>query len=95
MSIDRSTVSKIATLARIHVTEADLDYYAPQIQKILAFAEQLQDANTDGVAPLASVSDIALPLRKDEVTDGNLQEDILKNAPESTEGFFVVTKIVE
>lgn len=95
MSIDKSTVSKIANLARIHVTEEDLDYYAPQIQKILAFAEQLQGADTDGVAPLASVSDIVLPLRKDVVTDGNIAEQVLKNAPESTEGFFVVTKIVE
>lgn len=95
MSIDKSTVSKIATLARIKVTDEDLAYFAPQLQNILAWAEQLQEVDTTGVEPLANVSEIALTLRKDAVTDGNIQSDILANAPESTEGFFVVTKIVE
>ncbi|MCB1557721.1 MAG: Asp-tRNA(Asn)/Glu-tRNA(Gln) amidotransferase subunit GatC [Alphaproteobacteria bacterium] len=95
MSIDKSTVSKIANLARIKVTEQDLDYYAPQLQNILSWAEQLQEVDTSGVEPLANVSEIALSLRKDEVTDGNIQQDILANAPETVEGFFVVTKIVE
>jgi len=95
MSIDKSTVPKIANLARIKVTEQDLDYYAPQLQNILSWAEQLQEVDTSGVEPLANVSEIALSLRKDEVTDGNIQQDILANAPETVEGFFVVTKIVE
>lgn len=95
MSIDKTTVQKIASLARIKVTEEDLGYYAPQLQNILGWAEQLQEVNTDGVAPLLSVSEIACRLRTDIVNDGDKVEDILKNAPESVEGFFVVSKIVE
>ncbi len=95
MSIDKTTVSKIASLARIKVTDKDLDYYAPQLQNILDWADQLQEVDTNGVEPLANVSEIALTLREDKVTDGNIQSDVLKNAPESVEGFFVVTKIVE
>ncbi|MDY0028754.1 MAG: Asp-tRNA(Asn)/Glu-tRNA(Gln) amidotransferase subunit GatC [Pseudobdellovibrionaceae bacterium] len=95
MSIDKSTVSKIANLARIKVTEQDLDYYAPQLQNILSWAEQLQEVDTTGVEPLANVSEITLSLRPDIVNDGNIQQDILANAPETVEGFFVVTKIVE
>jgi aspartyl-tRNA(Asn)/glutamyl-tRNA(Gln) amidotransferase subunit C len=95
MSIDKTTVQKIASLARIKVTEADLAYYAPQLQNILGWAEQLQEVDTDGVEPLLSVSEIACRLRPDVITDGGKVEDILKNAPESVEGFFVVSKIVE
>lgn len=95
MSIDKTTVQKIASLARIKVTEEDLSYYAPQLGNILGWAEQLQEVNTDGVAPLLSVSEIACRLRTDIVNDGEKVEDILKNAPESVEGFFVVSKIVE
>jgi aspartyl-tRNA(Asn)/glutamyl-tRNA(Gln) amidotransferase subunit C len=95
MSIDQSTVRKIASLARIQVTEADLNYYAPQLQKILGWAEQLQAVNTDGIEPLANVSEIACRLRPDVVNDGGNSAAVLANAPESVEGFFVVSKIVE
>ena len=95
MSIDKATVRKIATLARIRVTEDDLNYYAPQLQNILGWAEQLQQVNTDGVEPLASVSEIALRLRADVVNDGGDAAKVLANAPESTENFYVVSKIVE
>ncbi len=95
MSIDKATVRKIATLARIRVTEDDLNYYAPQLQNILGWAEQLQQVNTDGVEPLASVSEIALRLRPDVVNDGGDAGKVLANAPESTENFYVVSKIVE
>lgn len=95
MSIDKATVQKIASLARIKVSDDDLAYFAPQLGNILGWAEQLQEVNTDNVTPLLSVSEIACRLREDKVTDGNCVADILKNAPESVEGFFVVSKIVE
>ena len=95
MSIDKTTVQKIASLARIKVTEDDLNYYAPQLQNILGWAEQLQEVDTQGVEPLLSVSEIACRLRPDIVNDGQIGPDILSNAPESVEGFFVVSKIVE
>lgn len=95
MSIDKATVQKIASLARIKVTEDDLNYYAPQLQKILGWAEQLQEVNTDGVEPLLSVSEIACRLRPDVVNDGGNVAAVLSNAAESVEGFFVVSKVVE
>lgn len=95
MTIDRATVAKIANLARIEVTDQDLDYYGPQLQNILKWFEMMNEVDTSNVEPLASVSDIALKLRKDEVIDGDKVADILANAPEAVEGFFVVPKIVE
>ncbi len=95
MSIDSNTVRKIARLARLKVTDEDVAYYGPQINGILKWVEQLQDVNTDNVEPLASVSQIDLHLRTDIVNDGNKADDVLRNAPEKMEGFFVVPKIVE
>lgn len=95
MTIDRSTVAKIANLARIEVTEDDLNYYAPQLQNILKWFEMMNEVDTSTVEPLANVSEIALRLRPDAVTDGDKVADILANAPEPLEGFFVVPKIVE
>jgi len=95
MSIDKTTVQKIAGLARIKVSEADLNYYAPQLQNILGWAEQLQEVNTDGIEPLSNVSEIACRLRPDVVNDGGNARAVLTNSPESVEGFFVVSKIIE
>ncbi|MBU6235825.1 MAG: Asp-tRNA(Asn)/Glu-tRNA(Gln) amidotransferase subunit GatC [Alphaproteobacteria bacterium] len=95
MSIDNATVTKIANLARIRVEEDEKAKYAAQIGGIMKWIEQLNAVNTDGVEPLASVMDIALPTRKDVVNDGNIQADILANAPEAVSGFFAVPKIVE
>lgn len=95
MSLDKTTVKKVATLARIAMSDADLDRYTPQLSGMLKWVEQLGEVNTDNVKPLASVVDITLGLRPDVVNDGNMQEAILANAPESVEGFFVVPKVVE
>lgn len=93
--MDTETVRKVATLARLKVTEEDLKRYGPQISNIIKFVEQLDEVDTGNLAPLANVVDIKLPLREDAVTDGNIQQDVLKNAPEQMEGFFVVPKVVE
>lgn len=95
MSIDNATVTKIASLARIRVEEGEKAKYAAQIGGIMKWIEQLNAVNTDGVEPLASVMDIALPTRPDVVNDGDIQEQVLANAPEATSGFFAVPKIVE
>ena len=95
MTIDKATVTKIARLARLRIEEADQDRYAQKLNGTMQWIEQLQAVNTDGVEPLASVTDITLPLREDKVTDGNIQNQILANAPEATSGFFAVPKIVE
>jgi len=95
MSLDKKTVAKVANLARLEVTDEDLDKYGPQLSNIINFVEQLAEVDTDNVEPLASVVDITLRLREDEVTDGGYAKEILANAPEELEGFFVVPKVVE
>jgi aspartyl-tRNA(Asn)/glutamyl-tRNA(Gln) amidotransferase subunit C len=95
MSMDKNTVRKVATLARLEVPDSDLDRVAGQLGGILDWIEQLQAVNTDGVEPLASVVDIALKMRPDVVNDGGDPEKVLANAPETIEGFYVVPKVVE
>ena len=95
MSLNHDDVKKIAKLARIRLNDDELPHYATQINGILKWIEQLGEVNTDHVAPLASVSNQLLPWRADEVTDGNIQESILKNAANSNYGCFAVPKVIE
>ena len=94
-TIDRATVRKVARLARIRTTEAEEETLAQELSNILSMVSELNEVETAGVEPLTSVTDMALPQRADEVTDGGRAEDITANAPESTAGFFVVPKVVE
>ncbi len=93
--MDIKTVTKVATLARIEMSEADLEAVRVKLGNIMKFVEQLGEVNTDNVEPLSNVVDISLRLREDAVTDGGQQQQVLANAPEAVEGFFVVSKIVE
>jgi len=95
MSLTTAQVKKIAKLARIRLSEEEVDHYGKEISGILDWIEMLQEVNTDKVPQMASVSSIGLSLRTDEVTDGNVQADILKNAPKSAFGCFEVAKVVE
>lgn len=95
MSIDIDTARKVAKLARIRVEEADLPKLASQLSGILGFMEQLNEVNVEGVEPMVSVTPMRLKRRKDVVTDGNIQAQVLKNAPDAREGFFAVPKVVE
>ncbi len=94
-SLTQKDVAKVASLARIKMSDQELEQYAPQLSNIIGFVEQLDEVDTDNVEPLASVVDIALSLRRDEITDGGYPNEILANAPETLEGFFVVPKVVE
>jgi aspartyl-tRNA(Asn)/glutamyl-tRNA(Gln) amidotransferase subunit C len=95
MSIDRATVRNIAQLARLEVHDDELDPLAAELSNIMNFIEQLSEVNTEGVAPMASVLDFPMPRREDKVTDGARADDILANAPEQEDGFFLVPKVVE
>ena len=95
MAIDRATVLKIARLARIEVRPEECDHLANEINGILAWVEQLGEVDTKDVEPMTSVVAMELPRRADEVTDGNVRDAILANAPEAEAGFFVVPKVVE
>jgi aspartyl-tRNA(Asn)/glutamyl-tRNA(Gln) amidotransferase subunit C len=93
--MDIQTVKKVATLARLEMQDSELEAVRIKLGSIMKFIEQLGEVNTDNVEPLANVVDIKLRLREDVVNDGNMQEKVLANAPETMEGFFVVSKVVE
>lgn len=95
MSIDIKTARKVAHLARIEVSEDALEPLAKELSNILTFMEQLNEVNVDGVEPMTSVTPMALKKRADVVSDGGIQDKILKNAPDTREGFFAVPKVVE
>lgn len=95
MSVDTKTVAKIANLARIKMGEDKLAPMADELNKILAWVEQLDEVDTENVAPMTSVVESKLPWREDVVTDGEKSEDILKNAPATEYGYFAVPKVIE
>ena len=95
MSIDKETARRAAHLARIAVAEEDLDHLAAELSNILGFMEQLAEVDVEGVEPMTSVTPMRLKRRPDVVTDGNMQDKILSNAPDAREGFFAVPKVVE
>lgn len=95
MPVDKDTVVKVATLARIKVPDGDLDQLAAELNNILGWIEQLDEVATDGVAPMASVVDMKARWRADAVTDGAIPEKVLANAPERHDDFFAVPKVVE
>ena len=95
MALDKATVARIATLARIKVPESDLEHLAGELSGILTWIEQLNEVSTEGVEPMASVAEMTLPMRDDKVTDGGQPEKILANAPQQALGFFLVPKVVE
>ena len=95
MAIDAATVKKVARLARIRVADAELEPLAGELSTILAWIEQLNEVDTEGVAPMASTEAVKLPMREDVVTDGGDPQVILANAPKADRNFFVVPKVVE
>ncbi|MBT5752210.1 MAG: Asp-tRNA(Asn)/Glu-tRNA(Gln) amidotransferase subunit GatC, partial [Rhodospirillaceae bacterium] len=80
MSIDKDTVARIANLARINVPASDLAALAGELDQIIGWVERLEEVDTQGVEPLASVVEVDLPRRADAVTDGNCRDKILANA---------------
>jgi aspartyl-tRNA(Asn)/glutamyl-tRNA(Gln) amidotransferase subunit C len=95
VSLDEATVARIARLARIAVPEEELRPLAGELSHILEWIEQLNEIDTEGVPPMTSVAAMKLAWREDRVTDGGRPEDILANAPERQDGYFVVPKVVE
>jgi aspartyl-tRNA(Asn)/glutamyl-tRNA(Gln) amidotransferase subunit C len=96
MSIDEKTVRKVAKLARLALAEDRVAPMAAELNGIMAWIEQLNEVNIDGVEPMTSaVEGLSLPMREDVVTDGADPQRVLKNAPKTEDGFFVVPKVVE
>ena len=95
MSVDAATVRHIAKLARIAVSDVEVEALAPELNNILGWVEQLQAVDVAGVEPMTAVIPNTLRLREDEVTDGGIRDDVLANAPAAEHGFFAVPKVIE
>jgi aspartyl-tRNA(Asn)/glutamyl-tRNA(Gln) amidotransferase subunit C len=95
MSVTNDQVRHIAGLARIAMSDEELERLVPELNNILDWVEQLAEVNTEGVEPLTAVIDQKLRLRDDVVNDGNIRDDVLANAPEAQHGFFAVPKVIE
>jgi aspartyl-tRNA(Asn)/glutamyl-tRNA(Gln) amidotransferase subunit C len=95
MSLDRDAVARIAHLARLQIPNDRQEDLADELSRILSWIEQLQEVATDDTEPMTSVVQMALKTREDRVCDGGIQDQILANAPETTNGYFVVDKVIE
>ena len=95
MSIDKETVKKIASLSRIAITDAEADAFVPELNQILGWVEQLGEVDCSKVEPMTAVIPNKLRLRDDVVTDGEIRDRILANAPIAEHGFFAVPKVIE
>ena len=95
MSIDKDTVKHISKLARISLDENNVESLSKDLTSIMKFIENLNKLNTDKTTPLTSIINASLKSRKDEVKDGKIRDQILKNSPEKNDEFFVVPKVIE
>ena len=95
MSVNADQVRHVARLARLALGDDEIAKMVPELNNILGWVEQLGEVDTDGVEPLTAVIDNQLRLRDDVVDDGNVRDDVLKNAPDAQHGFFAVPKVIE
>ena len=95
MSDTKDDVRKVARLSRIAVDDSRLETLAGELNGILGWIDQLNEVDIDGVEPMTSVVEASLPMREDNVTDGEKPDQVLANAPKTEDGFFVVPKAVE
>jgi aspartyl-tRNA(Asn)/glutamyl-tRNA(Gln) amidotransferase subunit C len=95
VSVDTMTVRHIAHLARIAVADDEVEHLKAELNAILAFVEQLSEVKVEGIAPMTSVIPMVMKKREDRVTDGEIPDLVVKNAPAKYDHFFVVPKVVE
>ena len=95
MSVDKNTVKRVARLARIAFPEERLEPMAGELNRILAWVEQLNEVDTSKVEPMTSVVKMTLKMREDVVSDGGAADAVTKNAPLGEDHYFAVPKVVE
>jgi aspartyl-tRNA(Asn)/glutamyl-tRNA(Gln) amidotransferase subunit C len=95
MSIDATTVKKVASLARIAISDGEADRLVPELNNILGWIEQLGEVDTGGIEPMTAVIPNKLRLREDVVTEPDQRDAVLANAPQAEHGFFAVPKVIE
>jgi aspartyl-tRNA(Asn)/glutamyl-tRNA(Gln) amidotransferase subunit C len=95
MSVDPDLVRRIAHLARIKVADDDLPHLAAELNSILAFVEELNQVDVEGIEPMTSVMPMRMKQRSDVVDEGDMAEAVVANAPATEDHYFVVPKVVE
>ena len=95
MALNQQTIQNLSWLARLKLPAEREEKILSDLQSILDWVEQLEEVNIEGVEPLVSVTEGNAPMRQDIVTEGNQQAELMANAPESVQGFYVVPKVVE
>lgn len=94
-NVTSEDIKKVARLAQIEVAESERENLAKQVGGIIAWVEQLKEVNTDNVSAMTNVHGDSLRLNKDEISDGNISEDVLKNSKDAKYGYFAVPKVIE
>ena len=94
-SVTKEDIKKVARLARIEIAESQHEALAKQVGKIIGWVGQLNEVDTSNVEPMTGVYDLPLRMEKDEIKDGNIADDVLKNAPDAKYGYFTVPKVIE
>ena len=95
MSIDKDKIKHVAKLARISLDEKKTDSLTKDLSSIFKFIEQLNELDTKKVEPLSSILNEPLRSREDEINDGKIKDQVLKNSPKKNEEFFIVPKVVD
>ena len=94
-NVTHQDIKKISRLARIEISQNDYENVANQVNKIIGWVDQLSEVDTNNVEPMVGVYDAPLRVAKDEIKDGNIEQDVLKNAPDAKYGYFAVPKVIE
>ena len=95
MAFDKTEVEKIAQLARLHISDSEIDEVTGRITDILALIDQMQSVDTDSVVPLAHPLDLTQRLREDDVTEFNRRDELQLLAPEVEQGLYLVPRVIE
>jgi len=95
MSLDKTDVKKIAHLARLAIDESDIPGYVRDLSNIFNLVEQLSDADTGNILPMAHPLDAHQRLRADVVTETNQRELFQSIAPETADGLYLVPQVIE
>lgn len=95
MPVDAETVRRVAHLARIAVADDEVEALRGELNAMLALFEQLGEVDVNGVEPMTSVTPMTMKMRRDEVTDGDIADSVIGNAPAREDHFFLVPKVVE
>ncbi|MBU6140274.1 MAG: Asp-tRNA(Asn)/Glu-tRNA(Gln) amidotransferase subunit GatC [Proteobacteria bacterium] len=93
--VSKEDFKKISRLARIEIPKEGSETTAAQVGSIIAWVEKLNEVNTENVEPLTNVHDMSLRLNADEINDGDIANDVLKNAKNAKYGYFAVPKVLE